>query len=345
MPHKNIPIFIPHMGCPNQCVFCNQRSISGCREFRAEEIETIIEEALATIPLDTEVEIAFFGGSFTGIDRALMIDLLERAERYVRAGRVHAIRLSTRPDYVSKEILEILSRYSVKTVELGLQSMSNRVLNASRRGHSAEMAEAACKMIKAAGFRLVGQMMIGLPESTPADELFCAEKISEMGADAARIYPTVVFYETPLCDMVKGGSYQPLSLQEAVSRTAGALKIFLAHGVPCIRIGLCAGEDFSSADKVMAGPNHAALGELVWNEIYYEKLVASLSQKSLLGRDVLLHLPAREISKYVGQHRCNVDRLLRETDTRIQKIVGQKNLEAPMPTAWQGSTSDCEEEL
>ena len=106
-----------------------------------------------------------------------------------------------------------------------------------------------------------------------------------------------------------------------------------------------AGEDFSSADKVMAGPNHAALGELVWNEIYYEKLLASLSQKSLLGRDVLLHLPAREISKYVGQHRCNVDRLLRETDTRIQKIVGQKNLEAPMPTAWQGSTSDCEEEL
>lgn len=333
------------MGCPNQCVFCNQRSISGCREFRTEEIETIIEEALATIPLDTEVEIAFFGGSFTGIDRALMIDLLERAERYVRIGKVHAIRLSTRPDYISADILEILSRYSVKTIELGLQSMSNAVLMASRRGHTAEQAEAACRMVKAAGFRLVGQMMIGLPESTMKDELFCAEKIFEMGADAARIYPTVVFYDTPLCEMVKSGSYLPLTLADAVKRSAEVLKIFWNHNIPCIRVGLCAGEDFSSADKVMAGPNHAALGELVWNEIYYEKLVASLSQKSLLGRNVLLQFPAREVSKYVGQHQCNVDRLLRETNTRIQKIVGQKNLEAPVPMLWQGCSSMGEEEL
>ena len=303
-----------------------------------------MEAAFATIPDGTQTEIAFFGGSFTGIDLTLMIDLLERAERYVKMGKVQAIRLSTRPDYISEEILEILARYSVKTVELGLQSMSDPVLAASRRGHSAETARAACRMIKAAGFRLVGQMMIGLPDASLSDELFTAGEICALGADAARIYPTVVFYDTPLCDMVKSGTYLPLTLEDAVKRSAEVLKIFLANGVPCIRIGLCAGEDFSSADKVMAGPNHAALGELVWNEIYYEKLVASLRTADLLKRDVLLYLPEREISKYAGQHRCNMDRLLRETDTRIRKIVGKKNLEAPMPLLWQGKSSACEEE-
>jgi len=332
------------MGCPNQCVFCNQRSISGCHSFCAEELEATLDAALATIPHETETEIAFFGGSFTGIDRALMIDLLERAERYVREGRVHAIRLSTRPDYISEEILEILSRYSVKTVELGLQSMRNTVLTASRRGHTAETAREACRMVKEAGFALVGQMMIGLPESTLADELFTAAEICAMGATAVRIYPTVVFYDTPLCEMVKNGSYQPLSLEDAVIRSSEVLKIFLANAVPCIRTGLCAGEDFSSADKVMAGPNHPALGELVWNEIYYEKLVASLRTSDLLMHDVLLYLPERQISKYIGQHRCNIDRLLRETDTRVRKIVGKKNLEAPVPILWQGNATDREEE-
>ena len=332
------------MGCPNQCVFCNQRSISGCTEFCPEEMERTVESALSTIPSGTETEIAFFGGSFTGIDRALMVDLLERAERYVRAGRVQSIRLSTRPDYISDEILEILSCYSVRTVELGLQSMEDRVLHASHRGHTAEQARQACRLIKKAGFSLVGQMMIGLPEATQADELSTAMEICEMGADAVRIYPTVVFYDTPLCEMVRAGTYLPLTLADAVTRSAGVLKTFIAYGVPCIRIGLCAGEDFSSPEKVMAGPNHAALGEMVWNEIYYEKLIASITAAELLQKDVLLYLPPSQISKYVGQHRCNIDRLLRETDTRVRKIVGKKNLEAPMPILWQDGVLQHEEE-
>ena len=307
-------------------------------------MEKIVETALSTIPEDCDTEIAFFGGSFTGIDRELMIDLLERAERYVKTGRVQSIRLSTRPDYISDEILEILSRYSVGTIELGLQSMRDSVLTASRRGHTAKQAAAACRMIKAAGFSLVGQMMIGLPEATSEDEIFTAETICAMGAGAARIYPTVVFYDTPLCEMVKDGSYEPLTVDGAVKRSAAVLKIFSEHGVPCIRIGLCAGEDFSSADKVMAGPNHAALGEMVQNEFYYEKLLASLCATGLLKREVVLYLPERQISKYVGQHRCNLDKLLRETDTRVRKIVGKKNLEAPIPALWQGGALQHEEE-
>jgi len=303
-----------------------------------------VREALETIPGDCDVEIAFFGGSFTGIDRGMMLDLLERAERFVKEGCVSSIRLSTRPDYITPEILEILSRYSVKTVELGLQSMRNRVLNASLRGHSAETARRACRMVREAGFSLVGQMMIGLPASSLEDELFTAEELCRIGVDAVRIYPTVVFYGTALCKMVEDGNYMPLTVSEAVRRSSSVLKLFLANGVPCIRIGLCAGEDFSSRDKVMAGPNQAALGEMVWNEIYYEKLLASLSAKGLLHRDVLLYLPERQISKYVGQHRCNLDKLRRETDTRIRKIVGKKKLDAPMPILWQRGASQREEE-
>ena len=324
MPHRNIPIFIPHLGCPNQCVFCNQRSISGCQSFREETVREQIESALATIPVSCETEIAFFGGSFTGIDRDLMIRLLETAEEYVSAGSVASIRLSTRPDYISPEILNILSRYSVRVIELGLQSMDDTVLLSCRRGHTAEQARTACRMVRDAGFELVGQMMIGLPASTPESEVRTAEEICNMGATAVRIYPTVVFYDTPLCEMVADGSYMPLSVEDAVRRGAEVLRIFTQRNVPCIRIGLCASEDLVNPDRVMAGANHPALGELVWNEYYYREITDALRDADLLGREVTLYVPEREISKIVGQRRCNIKRLLRETDTRVQKIVGKK---------------------
>ncbi len=345
MPHRNIPIFIPHLGCPNQCVFCNQRSISGCHGFREETVRETVGSALATIPKGCETEIAFFGGSFTGIDRDLMIRLLETAEEFVRVGSVSSIRLSTRPDYISEEILEILSRYSVRVIELGLQSMDDEVLAACRRGHTAKQAWDACRAVREAGFALVGQMMIGLPASTLEKELETARLICDAGATAARIYPTVVFYETPLCQMVADGSYTPLSVEDAVRRSAALLRVFLGRDVPCIRIGLCASEELVSESAVMAGANHPALGELVWNEYYYGELVNALKRAGLLGRDVTLHLPEREISKIAGQRRCNIERLLRETDTRVHKIVGQKNFcgirPLPSPAKEQEEKQPC----
>ena len=335
MVHRNIPIFIPHLGCPNQCVFCNQRSISGCHSFREADVPLLIEQALATIPDGSETEIAFFGGSFTGIDRGLMIRLLETAESYVRAGRVKSIRLSTRPDYISEEILEILSRYSVRTVELGLQSMDDGVLEASTRGHTAKQAETACRAVVAAGFALVGQMMVGLPTSTLESEIATAERICQLGASAARIYPTVVFYDTPLCELTQAGRYLPLSVEEAVARAASVLEIFAAHGIPCIRIGLCATEELISPQTAMAGPNHAALGELVWNEYYYRTLVRALTREGLCGKDVVLHVPEKEISKVVGQHRKNLVRLADETGTVVHRIVKEKNADRIRVVLWQ----------
>ena len=201
--HINIPVFIPHLGCPNMCVFCNQRTISGTQEFHRESVKTIIDNALSTIPDGTDTEIAFFGGSFTGIDRDLMIYLLDTAEEYVRAGRVGGIRLSTRPDYISDEILDILGRYAVHDIELGIQSMDDRVLAACRRGHTAAQSEYACRAVKSRGFRLVGQMMTGLPGADAQSELQTARAICRLGADGARIYPTVVFRGTELCDMAQ----------------------------------------------------------------------------------------------------------------------------------------------
>lgn len=331
MLHRNIPIFIPHLGCPNQCVFCNQRSISGTRVFQEADVQRQIEAALATIPPTAETEIAFFGGSFTGIDRGLMLRLLDTAQRYVEAGRVRSIRLSTRPDYIDGAVLRILSGYAVRVIELGLQSMNEDVLRESGRGHTAKQAEEACQKILEAGFALVGQMMIGLPAATMESECETAQKICDMGAEAARIYPTVVFRETPLCEMMQKGLYRPLTVDEAVVRSANALEIFVQNEIPCIRIGLCATEDLRSSDHAVAGPNHAALGELVWNELYYRRLYREIGNAGLFGQTVELSLPYREISKYVGQRRCNLQRLLRETDTRVVKTVGERNLNGAKP--------------
>lgn len=322
MAHRNIPVFIPHLGCPHQCVFCNQRSISGQTTFDEGAVAKEIERALSTVPAGTEAEIAYFGGSFTGIDRGLMIRLLELAKAHVLAGRVQGIRLSTRPDMINGEVLEILGRYPVRHVELGLQSLRDKVLLASGRGHTAEQAETACKMVVDAGFSLVGQMMIGLPASTPEDELHTARRICELGADACRIYPTVVLRDTPLMTMTERGDYTPLTLWEAVTRSAEVLKIFLANHVTCLRIGLCASEGLSSPCDAVGGANHPALGELVWNEIYYDKLYTSLKSEGLLGQTVALTVSQKEISKTVGQSRCNLKRLERESGTVVKQIEG-----------------------
>ena len=321
MAHRNIPVFIPHLGCPHQCVFCNQRSISEQSDFSIAQVDQIICRALSTIPVTDEVEIAFFGGSFTGIERSLMVSLLEIAQKYVNEGRVNSIRLSTRPDYISNDILDLLSAYSVKTIELGLQSMSNKVLEASGRGHSVHDAVLACRAVVERGFDLVGQMMIGLPQSSPRDELETAEQICRLGATAARIYPTVVFYETPLAELTSAGIYEPLSLADAVRRSADVLEVFLENGVECIRIGLCATESLTSDEKVMAGPNHAALGELVWNEYYYKKLSALVRATESEGKEITLSLPSELVSKVVGQHRSNIKRLLREYGTTVKKSL------------------------
>ncbi len=306
--HANIPIFIPHLGCPNQCVFCNQRSISGKMVFDPKSVIPTIEEALETIAEPCYTEIAFFGGSFTGIDRSLMIELLDIAYSFVKSGRVSSIRCSTRPDYINEEVLSILSRYGVKVIELGLQSVSDSVLKRCKRGHTFEDEKRACQLIVEAGFNLVGQMMIGLPGSTIDDEIKTADFIISSGAGAARIYPTVVFHDTELCRDANLGKYIPLTVDDAINRASVVLHRFIEAGIDVIRIGLCASLNLSDKEQYYAGPNHPALGELIESRVYFDIIAKHLSL-DFENKKITVFVPIGALSKAIGQKRENKTRL------------------------------------
>ena len=313
MRHINIPVFIPHLGCPNNCVFCDQRKISGCISFDESGVRREIETALTTVLPEDDVEIAFFGGSFTGIDRDLMLRLLEISDEFIREGRVSRVRCSTRPDYIDEEVLSILRDHHVKTVELGLQSFSDNVLSASKRGHTAEASLKACKMVKEAGFELIGQMMVGLPGSTAEAEIETAKTICNLGADGARVYPTVVFSDTELADMTASGKYVPLSIDDAIERTASVLDVFDRAGIPVIRVGLCSGENLSSPESVVGGANHPALGELAMGELMYRRICEEADRViggiDASGKTMTVFVPRGATSRAVGQKKRNILRL------------------------------------
>ena len=316
----NIPVFIPHLGCPNACVFCDQKMISGHGAFDFSSVAREIDEALSTLGDCPHREIAFFGGSFTGINRDLMIRLLDLAQQYVERGAVHAIRLSTRPDYIDHEILTILSRYAVRTVELGIQSMDDRVLAASRRGHDSAASELACRQIKSFGFDLVGQMMIGLPDADGASERRTAERIIALGANAARVYPTVIFRHTELCRMAQSGGYRPMSEEEMLQRTADVLELFDDAEIPVIRVGLCASETLSSSEAVWGGANASAVGELAMGEVFYRRMRKALLASRSHGEEVIFSVPSGATSRAVGQRRKNTERLCSEFHLRRIRI-------------------------
>ena len=311
------------------CVFCSQRAISGVSSFVPDKAREIIEEVLYGVREDTACEIAFFGGSFTGIDRELMISLLDLAEEYVSRKKVSGIRFSTRPDYIDEEIIGILEKYTISAAELGIQSFSDRVLSLSKRGHTAAQSEKAVKLLRNAGFSVVGQMMIGLPGSTPEDEEETARRICELGAAAARIYPTVVFRDTELCSMAERGEYVPLRNEEAVLRSAAVLDIFVEHGVECLRIGLCESENLRSDSRVYAGANHPALGEMTAGELYYRRITEAFrmfTAEEIKGKTAVIETAPGEISKAVGQKKANKERIIGNYPIRNIKFIENRSL-------------------
>ena len=339
--HVNIPIFIPHEGCPNQCVFCNQRTITGTGMSVGRDITPEIETVLSGIanPSQYDIEIAFFGGSFTGIDRSAMIRLLETASKYVYSGKVSSIRLSTRPDYIDTEILDILEFYRATKVELGIQSMSDKVLSLSKRGHTAKDSYKACELIKKYGFELTGQMMLGLPGSDIEDEIYTAQEIANMHCDCARIYPTVVFYDTELCEMAKNGVYSPITVNEAVSRGAAVYDVFVGAGIKLLRIGLQSTEALVSGDGVYGGANHSALGELIEGEYYFRKIMREsddfLKLAPVNASAITIYCAPGEQSKVAGQNKANKIKLMsyfaaNGISIRNIKIIADENIEKNM---------------
>ena len=321
MKHVNIPVFIPHLGCPNDCVFCNQKRISGTSSFNKNDVDSIIKNALSTVDTENcETEIAFFGGSFTGIDRNDMIYLLETAYKYIQKGLVSSIRLSTRPDYINEEILDILQKYNVKNIELGLQSMDDEVLKITKRGHTSEQAINACKLIKKYGFNLIGQMMIGLPGSSLEKEIKTAEIIANL-CDGARVYPTVVLRETELCNMAKRGEYIPLKLEDTIERTGEVLLVFDRAKKTVIRIGLQSGDELYDPDVVYGGDYHPAIGELAENYVYYKMVCERLKDKQTDGKNLVIYCAKGCTSKVVGQKKTNKIKLTKNYNIKSLKII------------------------
>ena len=324
-------MFVPHEGCPNDCVFCNQKMITGQSVVSGEkETKETIEKFIDIIynriddnPVDTEI--AFFGGSFTGIERNKMINYLETANEYMeKHSIIKGIRLSTRPDYISCEIIDILKKYRVKSIELGIQSMFDDVLSLCKRGHTVKDTEKACGIIKSAGIGLTGQMMLGLPGSTREKDIETAKMLANLGVDSSRIYPTIVLKFTELYEMYRKNKYEPLELGEAVFRAKEIKKIFDLNKIEVLRMGLCSSDDISinNSDNI-AGAYHPAFGELVESEIIYDKLTDEL--KNTNSTEVTLFVNKRSMSKVVGQKRKNIERIKEKFDLKNIKIVEDNN--------------------
>jgi len=305
-----IPVFVPHLGCPNDCVFCNQRRISG-EQLPAgpETVKNAIESAAAFLPAGGKRQLAFYGGSFTAIPTAQQEALLSVAKEYLDKGMMHSIRLSTRPDAIDHSVLDRLESYGVETVELGAQSLDDEVLTLSGRGHTAMDVENASRLIKSRGFKLILQMMTGLPGDTVQKDVATAKKIIALRPDGVRIYPTVIVRDTALYDMWQAGSYPEHSVEDAVQVCAELLPLFEAADIPVIRLGLNPTDDLSGGDAA-GGAYHPALGEMVKSRIMLRRAESVLDGIEP-GAQIIIEVPRGKTSQMTGQKRGNV-RYLKE---------------------------------
>lgn len=315
--HYTIPIFIPELACPFQCIYCDQHKITGKQSMpKPLEVKDIIEEYLPTFPKrKKEVQLGFFGGNFTGIPVEEQEAYLMVAHEYLQEGRIDGIRLSTRPDYINEQVIRLLKKYKVGTVELGAQSMVDEVLTKSSRGHNSHHTIQASRMIRDAGMRLGLQMMIGLPGDTLEHDLKTAEYFVELKANDVRIYPTLVIKGTTLEQLYLQKKYDVLSLDEAVDRTAEVYKIFEQAGIRVIRIGLHPSEGLNTGDDLVAGPYHISFRELVMTRLWEEQL-APLMKKSSYKR-LEIHVAPKQFNFAIGYAAKNKKSLLQFYDNVV----------------------------
>ncbi|MBP3249348.1 MAG: radical SAM protein [Ruminococcus sp.] len=330
MPHSNISIFVPHVGCPHRCSFCDQNTISGAVSLpHGEEVREICRKALSQVKSPADTEIAFFGGSFTAIPRDYMTELLQAASEFVGEGKFRGIRCSTRPDCIDEEVLELLKGFGVTAIELGAQSMSDKVLLANDRGHTAKDVEEASRLIRQQGFELGLQMMIGLYQSTGDDEMLTFEKIMAIRPDTVRIYPVVILKGTRLAQLYESGEYQLFGgaggmhscfdFDDVVETAAYFLRNFEENGIRVIKCGLHASE-FVEQDMV-GGFYHPAFRELCETSIYRQLIEEELG---LAEGSVTIATAPSCISKAIGHKKANLI-YFKEQGIDL-KIVGDASL-------------------
>lgn len=305
MKKRIIPIFVPHRGCPHDCIFCNQKKITGVStEVTSEDVRNIIEEYLPTIDNDASVEVAFFGGSFTAIDEDIQNDLLEVAKEYVEKGLIQDIRMSTRPDCISEDILNRLKEYKVSIIELGVQSMDKNVLIDSVRGHDTEEVIKSAKLIKESGIKLGLQMMVGLPSDTEKKCIATARKFIELKPDCVRIYPTLVVKDTGLEVLLNKGEYKPFTLEQSIQIVKKLLALFYVNNINVIRVGLQATEDIQVGKAVVDGPHHPAFRELAESEMIKDYLIY-IAKKYNIEKYITVKTNKKNVSKIIGNKKSN----------------------------------------
>lgn len=310
-----IPIFVPHLGCPNDCTFCNQKKISGqTKNVKAEDVKNTIEYYLNNFKDDNKyIEVAFFGGSFTGIDVDKQKELLSVAYEYIKNKKIDSIRISTRPDYINKEIFKMLKSYGVKTIELGVQSTNDYILNKSKRGHTFEDVKKASKLIRKNGFILGHQMMVGLPESTRQDEINTAKDLIKLKPKIVRIYPVLVIKGTQLEKDYESGEYTPLTVEQAVETAKDLLVLFNKKKINVIRIGLQNTNEItdpnSKESQVVAGPYHPAFRQLVESRLWYDNIANEIKKVNSNVTHIQIDVNPSDINNAVGHKRINIEKI------------------------------------
>ncbi|MCF0125439.1 MAG: radical SAM protein [Clostridia bacterium] len=310
-----IPIFVPHLGCPNDCIFCNQKSISGQKtQMTSKEAKEIIENYLKEMNnQEAQIEIAFFGGSFTAIEKEKQEELLSVAYEYIENKKVDSIRISTRPDCIDKSTLKMLKKYKVKTIELGVQSANDYVLKRANRGHTFEDVKKASRLIRLYRFNLGHQMMIGLPESTRIDEINTAKALIKLKPKMIRIYPVLVVKNTKLEKEYKDGKYEPLTVVQAVETSKEIVKLFIKKKIDIIRIGLQNTDEITEPQneesQVVAGPYHPALRQLVESGLWYDVILKKIKKLNTKVKKVEVVVNPVDANNVIGHKKENVKKL------------------------------------
>lgn len=326
-----IPIFVPHLGCPNDCTFCNQKKISGqLKNITENDVRETIEFYLNNFKeKNAYKEVAFYGGSFTGIEPELQEKLLSAAYEYIREKKINGIRISTRPDYIDKPTLKRLKKYKVKTIELGVQSTNNYILEKCKRGHTYEDVVKASKLIRKYRFTLGHQMMIGLPDSNPSDDIKTANDLIKLKPKIVRIYPVLVIKDTELEKQYLSGEYEPLTVNQAVERCKEICYLFSKKKIKIIRVGLQNTETISSPNKeaseVVAGPYHETFRQLVESSIYYDTIENKIKKFNTKVKEVQVIVNPQNVNNLVGYKRENINKLkeIYDVDVQIKQDIKQ----------------------
>ncbi len=319
-----IPIFLPNLGCPHQCAFCNQTSITGVTPdtISTETLCSLINEFLEYKTIQRRsVQVSFYGGNFLGLKKEYIRILLDETTKFVKNKRINSIRFSTRPDTISDKKLDIIKDYPVSTIEIGVQSMDNQVLAMAKRGHTALETEKAAALLKERNYDVGMQMMVGLPGDDETKSLFTAQRIASFSPDFVRIYPTVVLAHSRLAVWYRNGEYTPWSLSRCVALVKNLYLFFKSKKIPVIRMGLQASEDLAKDTTILAGPYHPAFGHMVHSKIFLDMATSIMGAGKGSCDKITIKVHPRSISKMRGLKNKNLEILKRKFQIKSFEII------------------------